>query len=522
MKQAAFTLIELLAVLAILAIILLVTVPKVIDTIGNSKSSAFISNVKLIIKAIDEKRVEDQTFDATTLTTDNIHSILGLDSSNYDSLAVTIENGKVNITIIGKGAWNDLIISGTTGNLVITKASDFNGYADTSGANKPILASNMIPVYYDSTSSVWKKADSNNLKGIYSWYNYDSKIWANAVTVSATNRTTFLNAAVGTTIPEIDILTYLVWVPRYKYLIPVGTGARTISITFEKASVSKSTGDAITTYRTHPAFTFVSKELSGIWVGKFEVTGNTTTVTSKPGLVWFNHQSVSTYYTVIRNMELVGNAYGFVDSEVDTHMILNTEWGAIAYLTYSIYGKNSEVWVNSYMNDLTGASGTTVSSNITGTLYAYNNATYGGNSSTTGNVYGIYDMSGGAKEYVMGNYNSYSGYSTVNSDNSGFSGYNGNDATITVGLSFPESQYYNLYTTTDSTTACNSGNCYGQALVETSGWNADGFAFVTGPYPWLARGGAYDGTTGAGIFAVTKLTGEEASKYSTRIVISNQ
>ena len=30
---------------------------------------------------------------------------------------------------------------------------------DTSGANKPVLASNMIPVYYDETEEVWKKAN---------------------------------------------------------------------------------------------------------------------------------------------------------------------------------------------------------------------------------------------------------------------------------------------------------------------------------------------------------------------------
>ena len=33
---------------------------------------------------------------------------------------------------------------------------------DKSGANPPSLLSNMIPVYYDQTNSVWKKADSNN------------------------------------------------------------------------------------------------------------------------------------------------------------------------------------------------------------------------------------------------------------------------------------------------------------------------------------------------------------------------
>ena len=49
-------------------------------------------------------------------------------------------------------------------------------------------------------------------------------------------------------------------------------------------------------------------------------------------------------------------------------------------------------------------------------------------SSTTGNVYGIYDMSGGTWEYVMGVY----GTSSPTTGSSGFD-------------TFPDSKYYNLY-----------------------------------------------------------------------------
>ena len=85
---------------------------------------------------------------------------------------------------------------------------------DTSGANPPSLLSNMIPVYYDEINSVWKKADSSTSSG---WYNYNNKMWANAVTVTSTNRDTYLNANVGTTIPMDDINTMWVWIPRYTY-----------------------------------------------------------------------------------------------------------------------------------------------------------------------------------------------------------------------------------------------------------------------------------------------------------------
>ena len=38
---------------------------------------------------------------------------------------------------------------------------------DRSGANIPVLSKNMIPVYYDETEEVWKKADSNNSSETY-------------------------------------------------------------------------------------------------------------------------------------------------------------------------------------------------------------------------------------------------------------------------------------------------------------------------------------------------------------------
>ena len=87
----------------------------------------------------------------------------------------------------------------------------------SSGPNEPVLDDGMIPVYYDETSETWKKADSSNKDN--NWYNYDSKKWANSVTVSSTNRGTYKSASVGTEIPMDDILTMQVWIPRYKYKV---------------------------------------------------------------------------------------------------------------------------------------------------------------------------------------------------------------------------------------------------------------------------------------------------------------
>ena len=372
---------------------------------------------------------------------------------------------------------------------------------DTSGASVPELASNMIPVYYDTTcaseaSNCWKKADETNTNASYQWYDYDAKMWANAVTVTEASRASHLSDSLGTTIPDADILTFMVWIPRYKYKIATGGTATpsSIDIVFEDSSTSKSTGNATTTYRTHPGFTFGTQELEGIWIGKFEVSNNISLIKIIPNLTVINNQNVSSFFNTIRAMESVGNAYGYINTEVDTHMTKNSEWGATAYLTYSNYGFNQEVWINPDSSLLTGRAGTGPSVGETASTYKYNHSTFGVNASTTGNVYGIYDMSGLTNEYIAGNYGGLIG-------SSGFS-------------SMPDSKYYDQFSTDVVSTAC-GGICYGQALSETLGWNGDNEAFVSSVNPWIQRSRNTTSTTTAGIFAIGRTTG--VAGMSTRV-----
>ena len=104
----------------------------------------------------------------------------------------------------------------------------------------------------------------------------------------------------------------------------------------------------------------------------------------------------------------MNNAY---DINGNTHMIKNMEWGAVTYLSHSKYGTCTdgtcvEIVQNKNSSYYTGG----------GTSNAYKtNVTQ----STTGNIYGVYDMSGGAWEYVMGNMVNNSG--TFYSSSAGFS-----------------------------------------------------------------------------------------------------
>ena len=377
---------------------------------------------------------------------------------------------------------------------------------DTSNANAPVLASNMIPVYYDETAKVWKKADVKNKTMENRWYNYENHIWANAVTVKDTNRQTYLNANVGTPISMDDITTMWVWIPRFNAVTPSnyngGTQAlpNAIDVTFVKQNES-----------ALDAFTFGTKQLSGFWYGKFEVGGtlvsactnetcNVSNIAVKPNVTSLRRQTVSSFFYASRSMEQPNNSFGFVSSEVDTHMSKNNEWGAVAYLTQSIYGRCSgsnacvEVGINNnsaYTTGIGAAPGTSSTSSVTNTY----DTVLGMSASTTGNIYGIYDMSGGALEYVMGIYNK-----TINS--SSFS-------------SLPNEKYYNNYTTT---------TYQGHALTETSRWYNDNLSNFSSSssYYWLDRGGYYNNTTSAGLFSVFIYSGGSDSSVSTRMVVTNE
>ena len=368
---------------------------------------------------------------------------------------------------------------------------------DTSGANEPVLASNMIPVYYDETNEVWKKANKDNTDRTNPWYSYNSTgeykgRWANAVTVKEANRQTYLNAEPGTTIPMDDINTMWVWIPRFNAVTPSNYNGGTkekpnaIDVTFVKPNET-----AI------DAFTFGDKELSGFWYGKFEIGGtlassctnetcNVSNIVVKPNVSSLRSQKLSNFFYASRSMEQTGNSFGFVSSEVDTHMSKNNEWGAVAYLTQSIYGRCSnsttcsEIGINNNNSFLTGYGAPAGSSNsVTNGAY---NTTLGKDASTTGTIYGIYDMSGNGNEYVMGvladtNGNPRSGYSS--SQNSGFTGML-KDGTTYTGVAFPDSKYYNLYT--------DNSSYIGHALTETKNWYSDSANFVNSFSPWFIRG----------------------------------
>ncbi len=405
-------------------------------------------------------------------------------------------------------------------------------------------------------------------------------------------------------IPEDVIESYFVWIPKYRYQLfnlgnykevinlgnipsssSVPNNSQEIKIKFgdyntvngykecETPTTSNNGSCKIGDYMTHPAFTAFEGS-TGFWVGKFE-TGylgaknaseaqvnkeETSKIIIKPNVYSWREINVSNAFTNSQKYQ----------STLDSHMMKNSEWGAVAYLTNSRYGRCngvscSEVRMNNSQNYVTGASNKNEPTcGYTGTnegCNRYEDASLTGDttninnyfnvasqiSSTTGNYTGIYDMAGGSWDYVMGvmqggeqDKNPASGADS--SSNSGFKGpysNNSDNGSKIDGIPFPDSKYYDLYDYNisdkeyqrgiigDSTKEAGpfylvgypkTGNTYNTRQV--SSYNVDLSDFVNSGAPWFRRGGARHDGTDVGVFAFNRYFGNEVYDTSFRIILT--
>ena len=257
---------------------------------------------------------------------------------------------------------------------------------DATCVNKPELYDEMIPVYYDKGE--WRVADKTNSKENNVWYNYGESKWANAVVV---NTDKYNDSKIGTIVNSEDILGYYVWVPRFKYKLwnagleiadSYNAYDKGINVVFESGINSSGTVKCVDNkcdadkdeYLTHPVF---SDNLRGFWISKYEISEGDKFV---PNVESLRNESLDNYKNIINGL---GSSYG-MDENVESHMVTNLEWGATLYLSHSKYG----VCKNDKCNKLS-TNNTYVSEKDKG-------------DTTTKNVYGVYDMSGGTPEYVVG------------------------------------------------------------------------------------------------------------------------
>ncbi len=382
-------------------------------------------------------------------------------------------------------------------------------FNEDKGVNTPQIGDDMELVEFKEDTKEWVSDEMND-----SYEYVDTSISGNE------NKSEWANAKVT----KNGIDSYFVWIPRYAYKITYYTDADktqvstsstptaygTIDIKFingtgnvaadgTQCKYANENPDVTKDYVVHPAFTTDenygggwSKELAGIWIGKFEaarsdsegtIQGSATTIKTQAGVTSFRSIKIGEMYT---------NALAYAE-ELQSHMLKNSEWGAVAYLTESKYGRNgTEVTQNTNEDYLTGGG--------TGTAYAETNT----NQSSTGNVYGIYDLNGGTYEYVAGYYK------------------NGDSTSLNNGSSFTDGTS-DAYSTAYDTAVAETGYKYGDATYETSGWHSDDAVFVNSYVPFFLRGGYRNSSaTDSGIFYFSVSSGGNGvgdSTYSFRLAL---
>ena len=371
-----------------------------------------------------------------------------------------------------------------------------------------------------------------------------------------------------------DVLGYWVYIPRYSYevmrrdAIDLVQQSEDFKIKFETADTTKkvpvegcsdtndpmsyrvgcslnrtytntatdtSTNEvANTTWATHPAFTWMDEdgnpvELNGIWVGKFETTGSTDNPTILPNEYHLYNGNIGDYYDIAQSIgiEDPNNLYGNVESPsynngkgyhnlstTTSHMLKNSEWGAVAYLASSRYGAG----VNKVQKNSRYGSG--------GTGHGPSGGSYNTNdgqlASTTNNVYGIYDMAGGSYEYVMGNFTTDTSQSSTD--------YFSNAVKPPYVNLYPDSIFNSDNLTNNN--KCTWATCGGHALHETKSvqlvsdylqsWGDNYSNFINPSYTWFQRSGyAYD-DIGAGLFNSDDNSGDTDDAYGFRVVLTTK
>ena len=472
--------------------------------------------------------------------------------------------------------------------------------------NKPELMTGMSAIKFtdptDSAEGTTVDTTSNDTE----WYNYENKKWANAKTEDGSMWVWIPRYAYrihkenGVETQKFDIV-FLVGLTD-NYYDENGKLQTAQRQTSENQTIVTN-GDA---YTVHPAFTNESsinyanggwdKELAGIWVAKFEAGyasgnnkatvkassvnysqdtswvakieagtssdstqparnwldgkyGSTTTAIKYPtfqGLTYsMNYINHNDAYRISKVLTESGNIYGLNSSSTDSHLMKNSEWGAVSYLSQSKYGLDgTNIVINSvYLNNTTKsvyavtgcASSTADASAVSTTIGALNNRTQssvyvwtqknGTAASSTGTIYGIYDMAGGISERTS---------SLINNKNDNLKTYG---SQIIADLNNGKStKYITIYPTGETlgqtmaqasqANYTNNTKIYGDAIKETStlgtgtnSWYSDCSDFVGLSTPFFLHGGYYGGTSISGCFAFGRTSGNGSYNRGFRSVL---
>ena len=454
----------------------------------------------------------------------------------------------------------------------VTSTGEWN---DTKKVNSPELMEGMTGVYWDDSGNEIKVTNSN----IYNWYNYDQQKWANAKTKDGSYWVWIPRYAYQI---ESGCYTRTAGKISIKFLqgkTNKDSDGNEISTQYPSVLNGK-----MSNFVVHPSFTNGKtnyyrngewdSEITGYWVAKYiagfqectqtiesdgtisepvidtnnikysdknytKAPGSTNKLNAisqtldklplmsypvfKPLTYVYNCITIGDIYTLSQEIAQASNFYGLNSTKTDSHQMKNSEWGAVAYLTQSEYGRDGEeITINSKkLSDpdskhLLGVSG-----------YANSNAN-DVSASTTNNKSGIFDLSGCAFEYTSAYISN--GDSNIKYYGSSFANINAS----TTGYRTLSTKYATVYPYDSNKTGAAYNNVksttygFGDAILETSfrnygpySWYQDDSYFPYLTTPFFVRGGSLAYSYRSGAFAFDYDLGSSDSAKSFRTVLTS-
>ena len=464
-----------------------------------------------------------------------------------DNVSTQVTPAELQEQLLGDGAKNVTVEDGENDNLVVNYEDSKNSYlVDQEGniekngeiENGPVEQPENVAKYWEVT----RKSDAG-------WYSYndvsngDKKVKVNTPKLGGNMKPI---KYVG---PEADTQggskwanamttdgSMFVWIPRYAYKITEGyhtNVAGTIEVAFldtnnnflngetgEITTNPEEQGAGTTKWLVHPAFTSNAEygggfgEIPGLWVGKFETTGtysdgDASKVSVKPGEPSLRNMTINQQYKAGLEAKYEENV------NLNSHMIKNSEWGAIAYLAHSKYGNDKQkVENNASLSYYTGGT------NAVEEIYTTNKK-----QSTTHNATGVYDLNGGAWERIA---------AYVDNKDENLEIYGGTDKGDIYGATEEEQKTSTKYKTVYSSEN-NQAKDYeisgkknrGDAVYETSltyfnqtgSWLEAYADFPNGNKSFFNRGGEYNSPSG-GIFYFGNNDGKIGDYASFRLILA--
>ena len=448
--------------------------------------------------------------------------------------------------------------------------------------NSPQLMEGMTGIYWDKDGNeIEVTADNQD-----NWYDYSAQKWANAVTKDSNGNITGYWVWIPRYAYKIETNRYTNTVGKISVKFLQGTSNKDENNSEISQNYPETTGGTMSAYVVHPSFINGTlnhymngewdKEISGYWVAKYPagfqantITNNngtlSTTISNSSDTVVYSNKNYTSYnanmttnalsqnltssgyssqklsypvfkpltyaynnistgdeYTISKEIASASSFYGLNSTKTDSHQMKNSEWGAVAYLTQSSYGRNgTEISLNNYYTTesspwrtaITGMCINGTSGSKSTTLGNAYNTTVGVKGSSTANVTGIYDLNGCVWErtaaYISNGNASLSSYgksyANTTANANGYQTLSTKWATV-----YPYNSSSDSYTNNYSVYSAKKSTTYGfgDAILEISttgsgstSWNGDYSYFPHTSSPFFVRRGCYNVTSSAGLFA---------------------